>query len=92
MNVQKVYSAVEYFRGLLTGKYSKESKEIPKDTRLHWSAQDKRRQMEIAPDVAKYLQDEKFLNLIDVMKEVGNAHGKYKQKSLLIILWWKQDF
>ena len=63
-------------RGLLTGKYSRESKEIPKDTRLHWSAQDKRRQMELAPDVAKYLQDEKFLNLIDVMKQVGNVHGK----------------
>ena len=60
----------------MTGKYSRESKEIPKDTRLHWSAQDKRRQMELAPDVAKYLKDEKFLNLIDVMKEVGNAHGK----------------
>ena len=58
----------------MTGKYSRGS-ELPKESRLKWG-KDKGAHSEAVPDVEKFLQDEKFLKLIDIMKRVGKAHSK----------------
>ena len=63
-------------RGLLTGRFKKGDTKPPEGSRMELATKLKI-PFDNFPDIDKYLHDEKFWNLMDVMEKVAKKHGNY---------------
>lgn len=62
--------------GVLTGKYSRGEKLDTVGGRIAHIAKDESKAMQSAPAWSRYENNESYWNLISVMREIGEAHGK----------------
>ena len=67
---------LNYFRGLLTGKFERNKTPDEKGSRIGFIHKDESKAAQAAPAWSKYNGDDDYWNLMDAMKEIANSHGK----------------
>ena len=69
---------VHTFRGLLTGKFHRgQPPPDPSSSRVAWVEADKQsRTNQSHPNLSEYADKEQFWELLDVMRQIADSHGK----------------